>query len=173
MTDQDDGSFDYSNMGRRPKLVLETCALQVMRAAGVDLQELRERLISLDKAQFKTMPNPTREQGVTNIRHCSLPGMKGRRIMTFERDEIVFEEIDMGNGLKYVAIGSSDGGATVHLQVITEELPETIMLGIVGMPVASLISHQWLTDQGITVLEARNATTNLYLRVEPTWTELE
>lgn len=173
MINEDDGSFDYSNMGRRPELTVEACALRVMAAAGVDIQKLREKLLGMPASGFTTEITTTAHTAThRQIRRDRMPVMRGRRHMRMGSDEIVFEMIDMGHGLRYVASGSHDAGSTVHLEVETQRLPETIMLGMTGLPVASLISHEWLTDQGVTVIEARNQNNILLMRVEPTWVTL-
>lgn len=168
----EDGSFDYSNMGRRPPLFVETCALRIMTAAGIDMHALREMLLSLAGGRFAVGDIPTGASDARRVFKGALPDMTGHRTMGQASDEIVFARVMMGEGLEYLCRGDRENGCTVHLFVEGQDIPETVVQGMKDLTLDSILRHKWLTEIGLKVVEASKIEQGLMLQLEPQWSEL-
>ena len=169
----EDGSFDYSNMGHRPKIVVEAFAMKLMEAAGIDIPVLREKLLGLSDNGFNT--DMALKSNHPRMRRGKMPRMICKRIMNMDSDEIVIEALDVGHGLSYAgAARSKDPDQTlIHLKVAAQTIPETVIQTIIGKPLTSVIRHEMLTDDTFTVTEVVNEEDGVHIRIAASWVEIE
>lgn len=171
----EDGSFDYSQMGRRPVIIIEAFALKLMETAGVDMPTLRERLIGLSANSIQTEINLGATRDATSRGGRPVKEyVTCRRIMRAENDEIVVEFLDIGHGLTYKGDQRwpNPESSEIKFTVEGQHIPETVINQSCGKPLTSLIKHQILDDDSFIVRDITNRPTGVDIAIVPSWVKI-